>query len=272
MTSVAPLFIPLLLPSWLDPQHIVQAAGASALWLVALIVFAECGLAIFFMPGDSLLFAIGMFTAVGLTAGSEPLIQYGGKVVTLLVVNIVLIVAAVAGNVVGYWIGHRLGPALFRERDGVMGRLFAPKHIAKTEEFFVKHGPVALILARFVPVVRTFVTMVAGIGRMNFRKFITSTAIGGVAWVLIAVQAGHFLGQIPLIRDNFEVAVVLIVLISVLPMVVEWLKARRAASAAVVAGPAAPGAVVRPVEPAASSEEIYDAIGENLARRSSNTD
>ncbi|WP_027586551.1 DedA family protein [Acidipropionibacterium thoenii] len=229
MLSVATWFTPLLLPSFLDPQHIVEAAGASALWLVAFIVFAECGLAIFFMPGDSLLFAIGMFTAVGLSSGSAPLISYGGRVETLLVVNLTLMVAAVAGNVVGYWIGRRIGPALFRDREGLAGQIFSPKHVAKTEEFFVKHGPVALVLARFVPIVRTFVTMVAGIGRMDPRKFISYTAIGGVAWVLIAVQAGHFLGTVPLIRDNFEIVVVLIVAISVIPMVVEWLKARRAA-------------------------------------------
>lgn len=266
MTSVAPLFIPLLLPSWLDPQHIVQAAGASALWLVALIVFAECGLAIFFMPGDSLLFAIGMFTAVGLTADSAPLIQYGGKLSTLLVVNIVLMVAAVAGNVVGYWIGHRLGPALFRERDGFAGKIFAPKHIQQTEEFFVRHGPVALILARFVPVVRTFVTMVAGIGRMDFRKFITSTAIGGIAWVLLAVQAGHFLGQVPLIRDNFEAAVVLIVLISVLPMLVEWLRARRKRTQ----HPAAQRSLDELQEP--DAEAVYDEVEQRMARRPASSD
>ncbi|MDN6441483.1 MAG: VTT domain-containing protein [Acidipropionibacterium jensenii] len=227
MTSVASLFTPLLLPSWLDPQHIIQAAGASALWVVALIVFAECGLAIFFMPGDSLLFAIGMFTAVGVTAGSGPLIQYGDRFTTVLVVNAVLLVAAVAGNVVGYWIGHKLGPALFRPRQGLAGRILNPAYVDKTDQFFAKHGSSTLILARFVPVVRTFVTMVAGIGRMDFRKFISYTAIGGVAWVLIAVQAGHFLGQVSFIRDNFELALILIVVISVIPMAVEWLRARR---------------------------------------------
>ncbi len=261
MTSLATLFTPLLLPSWMEPQHIVQAAGASALWVVALIVFAECGLAIFFMPGDSLLFAIGMFTAVGVTANSGPLIQYGGKFSTVLVVNLVLLVAAVAGNVVGYWIGHKIGPALFREREGLMGRIFAPKYVDKTNEFFAKHGSSTLILARFVPIVRTFVTMVAGIGRMNFRKFISYTAIGGIAWVLIAVQAGHFLGQVPFIRNNFEMALILIVLISVLPMGVEWLRARRTSAKAASSNPLA-----------ASAEAVYDEIEERMAQRSSGTD
>lgn len=265
MTSLASLFVPMLAPSWIDPQHIVQAAGASALWLVALIVFAECGLAIFFMPGDSLLFAIGMFTAVGVTSGSGPLISYGGKFSTVIVVNLVLLVAAVGGNIVGYWIGHKIGPALFRERDGLMGRLFKPQYVDKTNAFFDKHGSATLILARFVPIVRTFVTMVAGIGRMNFRKFITYTAIGGVAWVLIAVQAGHFLGQIPFIRNNFEMALILIVLISVLPMGVEWLRSRRkGAKEQALAAP------VSHIE--RDAEAVYDEIEERLAHRSTTTD
>ena len=108
-----------------------------------------------------------------------------------------------------------------------MGKVFSPKHVDTTHDFFRKHGSVALILARFVPIVRTFVTMIAGVGRMNFRKFITYTAIGGVLWVLIAVQAGYFLGQIPVIRNNFEAALLLIIVVSVLPMLFEWLKARR---------------------------------------------
>lgn len=265
MTTPASLFIPMLAPSWIDPQHIVQAAGASALWLVALIVFAECGLAIFFMPGDSLLFAIGMFTAVGVGTGSGPLITYGGKFTTVIVVNLVLLVAAVGGNVVGYWIGRKIGPALFREREGLMGRLFKPQYVDKTNAFFDKHGSATLILARFVPVVRTFVTMVAGIGRMNFRKFITYTAIGGVIWVLIAVQAGHFLGQIPLIRDNFEMALILIVVISVLPMGIEWLRSRRKdAGAAAQQGQDAPAG--------RSADAVYDEMEHRVAHRSTPTD
>lgn len=254
MTQLSAL-VPLLLPSWLDPQHIVSATGAFALWIVALIVFAECGLAIFFMPGDSLLFAIGMFTAVGVISGSDPLIQYGGKFSTVLVVNIVLLVAAVAGNVVGYWIGHRIGPALFREREGVIGKLFKPEYVDKTNAFFERHGSATLILARFVPIVRTFVTMVAGIGKMPFRKFITYTAIGGIAWVLIAVQAGHFLGQVPFIRDNFEMALILIVLISVLPMGIEWLRSRRKGGKDVDA-----------------ADAVYDDIEHRMHERSTTTD
>ena len=216
----------LLTPAWMDPQAIIQGAGAAALWIVALIVFVECGLAVFFMPGDSLLFALGMFAAVGVNY-SVPLVHYGPPATTLVVVNLVLIICAISGNICGYWIGYVVGPKLFREREGFMGKVFSPKHVDTTHDFFRKHGSVALILARFVPIVRTFVTMIAGVGRMNFRKFITYTAIGGVLWVLIAVQAGYFLGQIPVIRNNFEAALLLIIVVSVLPMLFEWLKARR---------------------------------------------
>lgn len=226
MPSLLITLIPLLMPAWLDPQHIIEAAGAAALWIVALIVFAECGLAVFFMPGDSLLFALGMFAAVGVNS-EVPLVHYGSPASTLVIVNIVLIIAAIAGNTVGYWIGHEVGPRLFRSREGVAGKVFAPEHVDKTNEFFEKHGAPALILARFVPIVRTFVTMVGGVAQMNFRKFISYTAIGGVLWVLIAVQAGYFLGQVDVIRNNFEAALLLIIVVSLIPMGVEWLKARR---------------------------------------------
>ena len=226
MPSLLITLIPLLMPAWLDPQHIIEAAGAAALWIVALIVFAECGLAVFFMPGDSLLFALGMFAAVGVNS-EVPLVHYGSPASTLVIVNIVLIIAAIAGNTVGYWIGHEVGPRLFRPREGVAGKVFAPEHVDKTNEFFEKHGAPALILARFVPIVRTFVTMVGGVAQMNFRKFISYTAIGGVLWVLIAVQAGYFLGQVDVIRNNFEAALLLIIVVSLIPMGVEWLKARR---------------------------------------------
>jgi len=216
----------LLTPTWMDPQAIIQGTGAAALWIVALIAFTECGLAVFFMPGDSLLFALGMFAAVGVNS-TVPLVHYGSVTTTLIIVNVVLIICAIAGNICGYWIGYLVGPKLFREREGFMGKVFSPKHVDTTHEFFRKHGSVALILARFVPIGRTFVTMNAGVGRMTFQKFITYTAIGGILWVLVAVQAGYFLGQIPVVRNNFEAALLLIIVVAVLPRGVEWLKARR---------------------------------------------
>jgi membrane-associated protein len=229
MTSLTPL----LLPSWLDPEVIITALGNWALWGVALIVFAECGI-FSILPGDSLLFAVGMFTALGT-------IHYGnGPVVTMGVVSLVLIVAAVLGNVSGYWLGRLIGPPLFKPRSGLMGKIFDPKHVDRTHQFFDKYGSKALILARFVPLVRTFVTLIAGVGKMRFRSFMLYTAIGGVAWVVLVTTAGYFLGGVSLIKNNFEAAVVLIVLVSVLPMVWEYLKHRRAAKAAArCAAPAA---------------------------------
>lgn len=227
--SVVPLLttlalIPLLLPSWLDPAVIIEALGPWALWGVAFIIFAECGL-FSILPGDSLLFTIGMFTALGT-------FSFGGKLSTLLVVFAVLIVAAILGNVVGYWIGYVIGPPLFKPRTSWIGRkLFNPVYVTKTHTFFEKYGPRALILARFVPLVRTFVTLIAGVGKMSFRKFIAYTAIGGVLWVVGVTLMGYFLGQIPFINKNIDAVLVLIVLVSMIPMGVEYLNHRREAKA-----------------------------------------
>ena len=211
--------LPLLLPNWLDPEFIITSLGNWALWGVALIVFTEC--AIFpVLPGDSLLFAVGMFTAMGTIA-------YGGTWSTVIVVYVVLMVAAVGGNLVGYWVGRLIGPPLFKPRTGFWGKVFNPKYIDKTHAFFEKYGARALILARFVPLVRTFVTLIAGVSKMSLRTFISYTAVGGVSWVILVTTAGYFLGGVPLIKDNFELACVIIVLISILPMVWEWYKARR---------------------------------------------
>ena len=216
--------MPLLLPNWLQPEYIITSLGNWALWGVALIVFIEC--AIFpILPGDSLLFAVGMFTAMGTIA-------YGGTASTLTTIFVVLLVAAVGGNLTGYWVGRLIGPPLFKPRTGFWGKVFDPKYIDKTHDFFTKYGARALILARFVPLVRTFVTLIAGIAKMRFRTFIGYTAIGGVAWVLIVTTAGYFLGGVGFIKDNFEMAAVIIVLISILPMIWEWYKGRRRAKAA----------------------------------------
>ena len=208
--------IPLLLPSWLDPEYLIHAFGPYALWGVAFIVFAECGL-FAILPGDSLLFTVGLFVAIGAIDHS------------LVFVCVVLTLAAVAGNVSGYWIGRLIGPPLFRPRTGLMGKLLNPKYVAKTHDFFERYGNRALILARFVPLVRTFVTLVAGVGRMDFRKFIAYTAIGGVLWACGVTILGFYLGNIPFIRNNIEAVLILIVAVSLLPMVVEYVLHRRRA-------------------------------------------
>jgi len=219
--------VPLLLPEWLDPAVIIQALGNWALWGVALIIFIEC--AIFpILPGDSLLFTVGMFIAM-----VPPSITFPGMVPwqVLVVACVVLTIAAVAGNVAGYWLGHLIGPALFKPREGFWGKVFDPKRVDQTHELLGRYGNRALVLARFVPFVRTFVTLIAGIGRMEFRSFITWTAVGGVIWAIGVTVLGFFLGNVPVIRDNIDAVLVLIVLVSVLPMVVEAILARRRAVA-----------------------------------------
>jgi membrane-associated protein len=208
--------LPLLLPPWLDPEFLIQAAGPYALPVVAFIIFAECGL-FAILPGDSLLFTVGVFLAQDAIPHS------------LAFVCLVLTLAAILGNVSGYWIGRLIGPPLFKPRRGLVGRILNPKYVTKTHAFMEKYGNRALILARFVPIVRTFVTLVAGVGRMNFRKFITYTAIGGVLWACGVTILGYYLGNIPFIRDNIEAVLILIVLVSVIPMVVEFLLHRRRA-------------------------------------------
>jgi membrane-associated protein len=210
------VLIPLLLPSWLDPDYLIRASGPYALWVVAFIVFAECGL-FAILPGDSLLFTVGLFVAAKIV--SYP----------LWLVLIVLTVAAVAGNVSGYAIGRKIGPPLFKPRTGLMGRIFKQSYVEKTHDFFDRYGNRALILARFVPIVRTFVTLVAGVGKMDFRRFITYTAIGGVLWACGVTIAGYFLGNVSFIKDNIDIVLVLIVLISLLPMGIEFLRHRRSA-------------------------------------------
>lgn len=223
------LLLPLLLPDWLDPAVIIHNLGNWALWGVAAIIFIEC--AIFpILPGDSLLFTVGMFIAMNppsITFGTLPPWQ------VLLVSVTVLTIAAVAGNVAGYWLGHLIGPALFKPRTGFWGKVFNPKYVDKTHELLGKYGNKALVLARFVPFVRTFVTLIAGIGKMDFRSFITWTAVGGVLWAVGVTVLGFFLGNVPIIANNIDAVLVMIVLVSVLPMVVEAYLHRRRSKAEV---------------------------------------
>jgi membrane-associated protein len=168
-----------------------------------------------FLPGDSLLFALG-------AVGSR---DVG---INLPLITALLIVAAVVGDAVNYWIGFRLGPAVFKREDSW---LLNRKHLVRAQEFYDKHGGKTIILARFVPVVRTFAPFVAGIGRMNYLRFALYNVVGAVAWVLICVGAGYALGSNAFVKKNFELVIVAIVVISVLPMVVEFIRARRAAKA-----------------------------------------
>lgn len=221
--SLFPLLVPMLLPDWLDPEVMLTSLGNWALWGAAFIIFIEC--AIFpVLPGDSLLFAVGMFVA-----NDAAIIHFGNldKPATLGIATLVLVVAAVLGNVVGYWVGKTISPWLFKPRAGFIGKIFSTKHLDQTHAFFEKYGSKALVLGRFVPFVRTFVTMVAGAAGMSFRTFITWTGIGAVVWAAGVTMLGYFLGTIPFIKNNIDAVLIAIVLISVLPMAFEFLNERR---------------------------------------------
>ena len=214
MTADLVGLLPLLLPSWMDPEQLVRSFGPWALWGVAFVIFAECGL-FAILPGDSLLFTVGLLTASGVVPHS------------MVFVCVVLTIAAVAGNVVGYWIGRLIGPPLFKPRSGLVGRILNPKYVERTRVFLDRYGSRALVLARFVPIVRTFVTLVAGVSRMDFRRFIGYTAIGGVLWACGVTILGYFLGNVSVIKNNIDAVLVLIVLVSLIPMGIEFLLHRR---------------------------------------------
>ena len=198
-------------PAWLDSQHLLQQLGGLALWGTAAVLFAECGLFVFFMPGDSLLFTVGLF--VGRGSIHHP----------LWLVCLVLFAAAFAGNVAGYEIGRKAGPALFQRPDS---RIFKQQYVDQTVAFFDKYGARAIVLARFVPIVRTFITVTAGVGRMDRRKFMLYTGIGALLWATGITVLGYSLGSVAFIANNLEAIALLIVLVSVLPMLVEVLRAR----------------------------------------------
>ncbi|CCH35528.1 DedA family protein [Saccharothrix espanaensis] len=207
-------------PEWLDPQKLLENLGPYMLVGLCFIIFAECGLLVgFFLPGDSLLFTAGLFVANGV-------LDY-----PLWLVCLLLTACAMLGNVVGYWIGHRAGPALFSKPDS---KIFKKEYVEKTHGFFEKYGARAIVMARFVPIVRTFITAMAGVGRMDARKYFTYSFIGGVAWAAGLTVLGYFLGQLPFVRDNIEMMLILIVLISVVPIIIEVIKARREKKALLV--------------------------------------
>ncbi len=199
--------------SLLDPEHLIGALGPYVLVGLCLIVFAECGLLIgFFLPGDSLLFTAGLLVATG------------GITTPLWLVCLLLVVSALLGNLSGYWIGRRCGPAIFNRPDS---KLFKREYVDKTHTFFEKYGAKAIVLGRFVPIVRTFITVMAGVGQMDARRYLTYSIIGGVVWAAGVTLLGHWLGQFELVRGHIELMLVAIVGLSVVPLVLELLKARR---------------------------------------------
>jgi membrane-associated protein len=204
-----PVPVTALGPSWLDPDQLISTFGLIGLLIV---VFAECGLLVgFFLPGDSLLFTAGLLVA------DDKITQ------PLWLVCFLICVAAIAGNQVGYMIGRKAGPALFSRPDS---RLFKQEYVDKTYAFFDKHGPKAIVLARFVPIVRTFITVIAGVGKMDYRTYTTYSVIGGVLWGAGVTALGYALGGVDFVRDHIEVILLGIVAVSLIPVAFELLRAR----------------------------------------------
>jgi membrane-associated protein len=189
-------------------QLVIGQYGAWTYGILFVVIFIETGLVVTpFLPGDSLLFAAGTFSTLG-------------SLNVWLIIGL-LIVAAVLGDAVNYSIGHYLGERAYRIK------WIKREHLDKTHAFFEKHGGKAIFLARFVPIVRTFAPFVAGVGRMSYRYFAGYNVVGGITWVSVFTLLGYFFGNIPFVKKNFELVIIAIILVSVLPMVVEWWKARR---------------------------------------------
>lgn len=198
---------------WLKPENILTWMGPWALAGVAFIIFAECGLLLgFFLPGDSLLFLAGLFIGTGAIA--QP----------LWLACVVLVVMAFVGNIVGYWIGAAAGPKLFNKPDS---RLFKQQYVDRTHAFFERYGGPAIILGRFVPIVRTFITAIAGVGRMDFRKFVAYSLVGAVLWACGVTVLGYFLGGNEWVKGHIDLVLALVVLVSILPLIVEFLRHRK---------------------------------------------
>lgn len=188
---------------------IIQDFGAWSYLILFVVIFIETGLVVTpFLPGDSLLFAAGAFAAVG---AFNPVLLF-----------VILAIAAIAGDTANYWIGHKIGPRVF---SGEI-RFLKKEYLDKTQAFYDKHGGKTIFLARFIPIIRTFAPFVAGVGKMRYGYFISYNIIGGIVWTGVCIFAGFFFGNLPIVKDNFSLVIVAIVIISVLPAVWEVAKAK----------------------------------------------
>ena len=210
---------PLLLGiRWMDPNWLLDQFGTSFFWVCLVIVLIECGLFFPFLPGDTLLFAVGLFVV------SRNGIVPGPHATDLPVAILLLTGAAFAGNVLGYEIGRWIGPPLYQRN----GRILKRKYFDQTDAFFDKHGNKALVIGRFVPFVRTYITVVAGVTRMRRHRFFLYSAVGAALWVLSITLMGYFLGRsFPGLGHNIDKAIIAILAVSLLPIVYEWWKHRR---------------------------------------------
>ena len=217
--------LPMLGPDWLDAStlinNFIERFGTAAVFAVAAIIIIETGLLFPILPGDSLLFTVGLFTGTGQI--DLPIWFVAG----------LMGVAAFIGPQIGYWIGRGVGPRIFAREDS---RFFKKSYIDRTHEFFERHGGRAIILAQFVPIVRTYVPVAAGVGKMPYRHFVQYNIIGAVFWGVGVTMLGFWLGSFDLVRNNIDIVLILVVLVSLSPMIVEWVKSqlrrRREAKAA----------------------------------------
>lgn len=188
---------------------VIQLFGVWTYVILFAIIFAETGLVIApFLPGDSLIFAIGTFAAL--------------DALNVWILWFSLMAAAILGDTLNYWVGHKIGPKVFRENV----RFLNKKHLDQTQVFFAKHGGKTIILARFMPIVRTFAPFVAGVGRMHYGRFLTYNIVGGVVWVSLFLWGGYFFGNIPWVKHNFEYVILAIVGISFIPPIVHAIRER----------------------------------------------
>lgn len=217
--------LPTLGPDWLDSEFLINDLldrfGVWALAAICVIVVIETGLLFPWLPGDSLLFTVGLFTGTGQIT------------VPIWVVCISLFLAAFIGDQLGYFIGHKAGPAIFRRPDS---RFFKQEYVDRTHAFFERYGGRAIILARFVPFLRTYVPVAAGVGQMSYLKFVKYNVIGAFVWGVGVTLLGFWLGNFTVVRENLEVAILLIVFVSLLPVIIETIKHRLEAQRAKVLG------------------------------------
>ncbi len=218
--------LPMLGPDWLNADTLINGFidrfGVWALVGICLVIVIETGLLFPFLPGDSLLFTVGLFIGTGVLG------------VPLWLACLALFLAAFAGDQIGYFIGHKAGPAIFRRPDS---RFFKQEYVDKTHAFFERYGGRAIILARFVPFVRTYIPVAAGVGKMHYLAFVKFNVIGAFAWGIGVTLLGYWLGRFDVVKNNIEVALMLVVAVSLIPIAVEWIKhrleVRRAARAIV---------------------------------------
>jgi membrane-associated protein len=190
---------------------VIQQYGLWTYAILFMIIFVETGFVVLpFLPGDSLLFAAGTFAAL--------------KALKVGWLILILSAAAIIGDTVNYWVGHHVGPKVFC-RDNA--RFFKKEYLDRTHAFYEKHGGKTIIIARFVPIIRSFAPFVAGIGRMSYGRFLAFNVIGGIGWVVLLVGAGYFFGNIPLVKENYSLAIVAIIAISTVPVAVEYLRHRK---------------------------------------------